>query len=79
MKLIQGDCLKVLPTLPSNSVDMVLCDLPYGITACKWDVAIPLDALWLELKRIVKLNGAIVLFASQPFSSIVVSSNLAMY
>ena len=79
MKLIQGDCLKVLPTLPSNSVDMVLCDLPYGITACKWDVAIPLDALWLELKRIVKLNGAIVLFASQPFSSIVVSSNLAMF
>ena len=60
MKLIQGDCLKVLPTLPSNSVDMVLCDLPYGITACKWDVAIPLDALWLELKRIVKLNGAIL-------------------
>lgn len=79
MRLIQGDCLEIMPTLPDRSVDMVLTDLPYGITACKWDTVIPLDALWREYRRIVKPNGAIVLFASQPFTSLLVNSNPDMF
>ena len=77
--LHHGDCLDILPTLPDASVDMVLCDLPYGTTACKWDVVIPFAPLWEQYRRIVKRNGAIVLFGSQPFTSLLIASNLPMF
>lgn len=79
IKLKQGDCLELMPQIPSGSVDMILCDLPYGTTACKWDTVIPFEPLWAEYKRIIKKNGAIVLFGSEPFSSILRCSNLADY
>lgn len=69
-----GMCL-----IPDKSVDMILCDLPYNTTACKWDVIIPLEPLWAQYKRIIKDNGAIVLFGSQPFTSSLVMSNLKMF
>ena len=69
-----GDCLEIMPQLPK--VDMILCDLPYGTTACKWDTIIPFEPLWEQYKRIIKDNGAIVLTASQPFTSALVMSNL---
>ena len=74
-KIKQGDCLELMQQIPSNSVDMILCDLPYGTTACKWDTVIPFEPLWAEYKRIIKKNGAIVLFGSQPFTSALVMSN----
>ena len=74
-----GDCLERMKEIPDGSVDLILTDPPYGITACKWDVVIPLEPMWIELKRIIKPNGAIVLFGSQPFTSVLVSSNLKMY
>ena len=77
--LMQGDCLERMKEIPSGSVDMVLTDPPYGTTACKWDSVIPLEPMWNELKRIIKPNGAIVLFGSQPFTSMLVNSNLKMY
>jgi DNA modification methylase len=73
------DCMEGMKELPSKSVDMVLCDLPYGTTQCKWDVIIPFEALWEQYKRIVKDNGAIVLFGAEPFSSMLRLSNLKMY
>ena len=73
--IIHGDCLEVMPQLPNGSVDMILCDLPYGTTACKWDTIIPFEPLWREYKRVIKSNGAIVLTASQPFTSALVMSN----
>ena len=75
IKLYHGDCLKLMFDLPDNSVDMVCCDMPYGTTACKWDTVLPLDMLWYHYKRIVKDNGAIVLTASQPFTSTLIHSN----
>ena len=74
MTLYLGDCLEVMPTLPAASVDLILCDLPYGTTQNKWDSVIPLDQLWMQYWRIVKPNGAIVLTAAQPFTSKLVSS-----
>jgi len=74
--IIHGDCLEVMPQIPSGSIDMILCDLPYGTTACKWDIIIPLEPLWEQYKRIIKDHGAIVLTATNPFSSLLVSSNL---
>ena len=79
IELIQGDCLEVMPTLPSKSIDMILCDLPYGTTACKWDTVIPFEPLWKEYKSLIKDRGAIVLFGSQPFTSALVMSNLIYY
>lgn len=76
MKLYQGDCLDFLRELEPESVDLVLCDLPYGITAPQWDKVINMDLLWKEYNRIVKKNGNIVLFASQPFTTKLISSNL---
>lgn len=76
IKLIQGDCLEKMKYIPDGSVDMILCDPPYGTTACKWDAVIPLDAMWAQLKRVIKPNGAIVLFGSQPFTTALISSNL---
>lgn len=74
-QIIQGDCLMVMDKIPDKSVDMILCDLPYGTTACKWDVIIPFEPLWEQYKRILKPNAAIVLTASQPFTSALVMSN----
>jgi len=79
IKLILGDCLEVMKEIPDGSVDMVLTDPPYGTTACKWDTIIPFEPMWANLKRIVKPNGAIVLMASQPFTSALVMSNIAMF
>ena len=74
--LIQGDCLVEMPKLPSASFDMICADLPYGTTACSWDVVIPFEPLWAEYKRLIKPRGAVVLFGSQPFTSLLVTSNL---
>ena len=74
-KVLQGDCLELMRDIPDKSVDMILCDLPYGTTACKWDVIIPFEPLWEQYKRIVKPNAAIVLTGSQPFTSQLVMSN----
>ena len=75
-----GDCLELMPKhVEDKSVDMIFCDLPYGTTQCKWDTIIPLDKLWEEYKRVIKDNGAIVLFASQPFTTTLISSNLKMF
>ena len=77
--LRHGDCLEVMKDIPDKSIDMILCDLPYGTTACKWDVVIPFELLWEQYNRIIKENGAIVLFGSEPFSSLLVTSNLRAY
>lgn len=74
-----GDCLELMRDIPDKSIDMILCDLPYGTTACKWDNIIPFELLWEHYNRIVKDNGAIVLFGSQPFTSVLVNSNLKGY
>ena len=78
-QLYQGDCLEVMKNIPDNSIDMILCDLPYGTTACKWDIIIPFNLLWKQYNRIIKDNGAIVLFAKQPFTSQLVNSNLKYF
>lgn len=75
LKLIQGDCLEEMAKLPDGCVDMVLTDPPYGTTACKWDSVIPFEPMWGQLKRLTKKNGAIVMTASQPFTSALVMSN----
>jgi site-specific DNA-methyltransferase (adenine-specific) len=77
--LRQGDCLDVMKTLPDKSVDMILCDLPYGTTKNKWDSIIPLDKLWEQYNRIIKDNGAIALFGSQPFTTNLNFSNIKNY
>jgi len=79
IELLQGDCLERMKGIPDGSVDMVLTDPPYETTACKWDSIIPLEPMWEQLKRIIKPNGAIVMTASQPFTSILVCSNLKMF
>ena len=79
VELYQGDCLEVMSKIESNSVDMILCDLPYGVTQNKWDCVRDVDKLWLEYSRILKENGVVVLFGRQPFSSVLVMSNLKMY
>jgi len=78
-KIYNEDCLEGMKRIPDKSVDMILCDLPYGITACKWDIVIPFEPLWEQYERIIKLNGAIVLTASQPFSSALVMSNPKLF
>lgn len=79
IKLIHGDCLEKMKDIADKSIDMILCDLPYGTTACKWDVVIPFEPLWEQYKRIIKDRGAIVLFGSEPFSSLLRCGNLPMY
>lgn len=78
-KLINGDCLIEMKNIKDKSIDMILCDLPYGMTRNNWDIVIPFDKLWEEYNRIIKDNGAIVLFGSQPFTSIMITSNLNMF
>lgn len=79
VKLLQGDCLELMKTIPDGSVDLVLTDPPYGTTQNKWDSIINLELMWKELKRVVKTNGAIVLTSSQPFTSVLICSNLKMF
>ncbi len=79
INLMQGDCLELLKNIPDGSVDLILTDPPYGTTACKWDSVIPFEPMWAELKRIIKPNGAIVLFGSEPFSSALRMSNIKQY
>jgi site-specific DNA-methyltransferase (adenine-specific) len=74
-----GDCLELMPQIKDKSVDMILCDLPYGTTACKWDVVIPFEPLWEQYKRIIKDDGAIVLFGSEPFSSFLRMSQISLF
>ncbi len=74
-----GNCLDLMQDIDDNSIDMILCDLPYGTTACSWDTIIPFEPLWKQYKRIIKDNGAIVLTASQPFTSKLVMSNIGMF
>jgi site-specific DNA-methyltransferase (adenine-specific) len=78
-ELMHGDCMELMKTIPDNSVDMILCDLPYGTTACSWDTILPLDEMWSQYKRIIKKHHAIVLFGQQPFTSVLISSNLEWY
>lgn len=74
--LYLGDCLELMKQIPDGSVDMILCDLPYGTTACKWDTVIPFEPLWAQYRRIAKKNAAIVLTASQPFTTALIASNM---
>ena len=78
-KVILGDCLEVMKNIEDNSIDMILCDLPYQITSCSWDIIIPFEPLWEQYKRIIKDNGAIVLTASQPFTSKLIMSNIEIF
>jgi len=75
-KIYNGDCLEIMKSIDDKSIDMILCDLPYGTTACKWDIIISFEPLWEQYKRIIKDNGAIVLFGSEPFSSHLRLSNI---
>lgn len=74
-----GDTIEQMKLIEDNSIDLILCDLPYGTTSNKWDSVIDLDKLWLEYKRVIKINGAIILFADQPFTSNLIVSNLKMW
>ena len=76
IELWQGDCLELMKDIPDGSVDLVLTDPPYGTTACKWDSVIPFEPMWEQLNRIIKPNGAICLFGSEPFSSALIMSNI---
>lgn len=78
-KIYKGDCLELMKYINDKSIDMILCDLPYGITSCKWDTPIDLEKLWGQYERIIKDNGAIVLTASQPFTTKLISSNLKLF
>lgn len=77
--LINDDCLHAMKFIPDNSISMILTDPPYGTTACKWDSIIPLEPMWEQLKRIIKPNGAIVMTASQPFTTTLIASNMKMF
>ena len=77
--LLNGDCLQLMGTIPDNSVDMVLCDMPYGTTECKWDKTLDLTVVWTHINRITKNNAAICLFSAQPFTTILINSNLKNY
>ncbi len=77
--LRHGDCLELMKDIPDNSIDMILCDLPYGTTACKWDTIIPFDKLWEQYWRIITLEGSVVLTSAQPFTSKLISSCIDRY
>jgi len=79
LKLLHGDCLDLMNDIPDGSVDMVMADPPYGTTVCKWDSIIPLEPMWENLRRVIKKNGAIVMTASQPFTTTLISSNMEMF
>jgi site-specific DNA-methyltransferase (adenine-specific) len=79
IQLLNGDCLELMKSIPDQSIDAIITDPPYGTTACKWDSVIDLKLMWEQLNRIIKPNGAIVLFAQQPFSSVLLVSNVKNY
>lgn len=79
MRLLQGDCLELMKDIPDKSIDAIICDPPYGTTKCSWDIIIPFDKLWEQYNRIIKNNGAIVLFGQEPFSSFLRMSNINNY
>ena len=76
---VNADCFDVFPFIEDKSIDAIICDLPYGTTACKWDSILPLDKLWCEYNRIIKPNGAIILNSSEPFTSVLICSNLKYF
>ena len=78
-KIKCGDCLRVMKSIPDNSIDLILCDLPYGTTACSWDVVVPFELLWQQYLRISKDDGVIALFASQPFTTALIQSNIKLF
>lgn len=78
-RLLQGDCIEQMRTINDGSIDMVLTDPPYGTTACKWDSIVPLEPMWEQLKRVTKPNGAIVMTASQPFTTTLIGANMKMF
>lgn len=79
IELFHGDCLEIMNNIPNKSVDMILCDLPYGTTSCAWDIVIPFEPLWEQYNRVIKDNGAIVLFSNQPFTTDLINSNRKMW
>lgn len=79
VQLIHGDCLEKMQYIPTGSIDMILCDLPYGTTACKWDSIIPFEPLWEQYRRVSKPNAVVALFGQEPFSSLMRVSNLSAY
>ena len=79
MKLLHGDCLDLMKDIPEKSIDMILCDLPYGTTACKWDNVIPFEPLWEQYTRVIKDNGAIVLFSQLPFGAKLINSQPKLF
>jgi site-specific DNA-methyltransferase (adenine-specific) len=78
-EIIRGDCLKVMASIPSGSIDMIMVDLPYGTTGCKWDSIVPLGPMWSQVRRVIKPSAAIVMTASQPFTTTLISSNIKMF
>lgn len=76
---VNADCFDVFPFIEDKSIDAIICDLPYGTTACKWDSVLPLDKLWTEYKRVLKPNGVILLTASQPFTTVLIGNDLKMF
>ena len=79
IELLLGDCLERMKDIPDGSVDMVLADPPYGVSACAWDSVIPFEPMWDHLKRVIKSNGAVVMTASQPFTTMLIASNMGMF
>lgn len=79
MILKQGNCLDLMEDLKDGSIDLILCDLPYGTTDCRWDTVIPFEPLWKQYERVIKRNGAIVLFSAQPFTTKLIQSNLKKF
>ncbi|WP_343118080.1 hypothetical protein [Clostridioides difficile] len=78
-KLYNGNCLEIMDLIEDKSIDLILCDLPYGTTNCKWDTIIPFKSIWNQYNRIIKDNGAIVLFSAQPFTTSLINSNIKNY
>lgn len=79
IQLLHGDCLEVMRGIPDHSIDAIIADLPYGTTACSWDAVIPFEPLWAQYKRVIKPAGAVVLFGSQPFTAMLIASNLKWF
>ncbi len=79
IRLLQGDCLELMKDIEDESINLILCDLPYGSTACRWATIIPFEFIWEHYNRIIKADGVIALFGSEPFSSLLRCSNLKMY
>ena len=79
IQLFHGDCLDVMPTLEPGSIDAIITDLPYGTTACEWDSVIPLAPMWKEVKRVLRVNGVFITTSAQPFTSVLVMSNLSWF